>query len=319
MNKSGKGVFTKIAEDDEMPVDENGNRADIVMDGLSTISRMNLGRLYETYINAAFRDCLNKIKHNLNISPELETDKKKLKTFFNQLPANVKKEAFDFLVNLYKLVSIIQYESFMQGTAEEQIQHLYSCLLDDRIYVYYPPDNQLEGRDIIRNIENSVYRPIYGPVTYRDYYGNKVTTKKPVRVSKIYFMLLEKTGNDWSAVSSGKLQTFGVLSHITKFDKFAEPTRLQATRNVGEDEARIFSANCSPDAVAELIDRYNNPLTHKEMVNSILNAPQPSNVDVSIDRSKIEFGGAKPLQLVKHLFMCAGYRFAYANKEKEND
>jgi DNA-directed RNA polymerase beta subunit len=41
----------QIAKPEDMPVDQNGNRADIIMDPNSTVSRMNLGRVYEMYIN----------------------------------------------------------------------------------------------------------------------------------------------------------------------------------------------------------------------------------------------------------------------------
>jgi len=39
-----------------MPVDELGNRADIITDNYATISRMNLGRSYEMYLGSVSRD-----------------------------------------------------------------------------------------------------------------------------------------------------------------------------------------------------------------------------------------------------------------------
>lgn len=40
-----KGVIVDVLPDEDMPVDADGNRAEIIMDGMSTINRMNISRL----------------------------------------------------------------------------------------------------------------------------------------------------------------------------------------------------------------------------------------------------------------------------------
>ncbi len=88
-------------------------------------------------------------------------------------------------------------------------------------------------------------------------------------------MLLEKIADSWSALSSGKLQHFGVLSPMTQSEKYAYPYRNSSVRTVGETEGRVYAAYSSRLNVAEVMDRNNNTLTHREVVKSIINADHP--------------------------------------------
>jgi hypothetical protein len=188
-------------------------------------------------------------------------------------------------------------------------KHLTS-VIKDGVYLYYPPNNDPEAENIIVELER-YYRPTYGPVSYVGYSGQRVTTKNPVRIGSVYMILLEKIGDDWTAVSSGKTQHFGVLSQVTNTDKFASPTRQQAIRAWGESEVRIAVSYVGPLFVAEMLDRNNNAQTHKQILHKLLSAPQPTDVYTLVDRAAIPLGGARPLQLVKHIAECGGWKFVY--------
>ena len=184
------------------------------------------------------------------------------------------------------------------------------------IYLFLPTDNEPESMDIIRQLEKH-YRPTYGPVSYIGNSGKQVVTKNPVRIASLYIMLLEKIGDAWSAVSSGKLQAFGILSQLTKADKFSQPVRNQAVKGIGETEGRILVSYAGPLLVAELMDRNNNPTTHKEIVLNLLRAPVPTNIPNLVDRTKTPYGGAKPIQLVAHIAECGGWRHVYHSKKHQ--
>ena len=66
----GKGVIVAVWEDDWMPLDAEGNRADIIMDADSTIKRMNVGRMYEQYNNAASRSVTNAVRAMFGVASE---------------------------------------------------------------------------------------------------------------------------------------------------------------------------------------------------------------------------------------------------------
>lgn len=296
-----------------MPVDEAGNRADIVMDPYATVNRMNLGRVYELYYNAASRDVVKNILKELG-----DFDKKHPNVFIENLfySDNVKfDKLYRYLMGFYNILSPKMFKWFAEDASnEEKINHLAS-VVKDGIYLYMPTESNINHKECVLSLEK-YYKPTYGPVTYVGNSGNKVTTKVPVRIGSVFFMLLEKTGEDYSATASGKLQNFGVLAQITKNDKYTSPIRSSPVRVVGESEGRIFAAYAGQKAIAELIDRNNTPSTHKAGVMNILSSEKPTNIDKLVDREKHLYGGSKPLSMVKHVLQCAGIKFVYSENVK---
>jgi DNA-directed RNA polymerase beta subunit len=302
----GKGVICHIAEPHEMPVDEAGNRADIVIDPNARISRMNLGGLYEPYINAASRDLAKEIKSKL-FGIQVVPIGWQLKNPDQNMVAH----CWSRLMRYLQIVTPHTYQHFLQFDNKTIVSYLESIIKNGMIYLYYPPDNQAVGMDMIEQIQKE-FAPTYGPVTYTGYSGKKCTTVSNVRIGSMYIMLLEKTGDDWTAVSSGKWQNFGVLAQINNRDKYTKPTRDQAIRAWGETEIRIATAYAGPIVASEILDRNNNMLSHKQMLTSILEAKHPTNIGIAVDRSVNPLGNARPLQLVKHYAMCGGWEFSYS-------
>ena len=304
-----KGVICKIVPDADMPVDDAGNRAEIYMDPLSPWNRMNPGALAETYLNACRRDLGYEIQRTLGISSDDRDITRKLSLLEMNNPQLVDK-AWERLMGFYHIVSPEQYSWFVNGTyPQPRTVHLKS-IIQKGIFVYWPPDNTPEIADVIEQLE--IYYPsTYTSVWYRGNSGNMVRTKRNVRIGSAYILLLEKIADDWSAVSSGALQHFGVLSQVTSADKYLNPTHVQAIRANGEAEVRIMASYCGSFITACILDRNNNPITHRAINRNILTADKPTSIQFVIDRNKIPLGGSKPLQLVKHILECGGIRFAY--------
>ena len=301
----GKGVICKIEEPENMPVDEAGNRADIVLDPASTISRMNLGRLYEHYLGGVSRDVSKLIRSMVGI----DQGKASIERLYDVDQQTIS-QAYTILMKLYSLVSSKQYDFFNQQISDEQkLEHL-KDIINDGILFYYPLNNEKDSVQMISDIEQH-FKPIYGPVTYRGNSGQIRKTKNRVRIAPMYIMLLEKIADDWSSVSSARLQHFGILSPVIKSEKYGKPHRDSPTRTIGETEGRILTGYCGVEAIAEMMDRSNNPLSRRNLYWNLLNAAYPTNIENVVDRNYIQLGGSKPLQLVKHITTCAGFIPAY--------
>ena len=281
-----------------MPIDKDGNRADIVMDGNATVDRMNWGRLFEQYLNAASRDITKRIREMLGVGHYSELHESNPN--FDQ--------AWALLMDYYATCSSRMKNHFMDPQMD-RLGHL-RHVMKNGIYLYIPPENEILFPDMVRAIQKK-YPPTYGKIQYVDMAGKQVTTKEDIRVGSVYVILLEKTGDDWTAVSSGVLQHFGVLGPIPKSMKYTKPVRLQPVRAIGESEARIYVSYAGPDITADIMDRNNSAVSHGAMVDSILSADKPSNIEKGIDRSIFKLGGSKPLQIVKHVLECAGMEFIY--------
>ena len=306
----GKGVICALANPEDMPIDSNGNRAEIVMDAYSTLSRMNIGRLYEMYIQGSARDTAKIIKDTIEQS--VGTSKyaiNSVQQFYNK-DVNAFNNIYSYLLGFYNICSPKQHQFFSSlSNDSDKIEHIADCI-SKGIILYIPPNNDRETDMIVKLLEQH-YRPTYGPVSYVGLDGERVTTFDNVRIAPLYMMLLEKIGDDWASVSSGRLQHFGVLSPMTKNEKYSMPFRNSPVRTIGETEGRIFVSYCGREAVAEMMDRNNSPVTHKAVVNSILTSTHPSNIDVAVDRNIIQLGASKPLAIMNHISLCAGWKLKH--------
>lgn len=298
-----------------MPVDAAGNRADIIMDGGSIVSRMNLGRLYEHYINGAIRDVDNHIRAMLGIT---EKDpyraSKKVNDLYQKNPDLILR-AHQYALDFYEVISKPQFETYRALSTSEILEHI-TGIVSEGMICYFPSDNEYESPDIIEAIEQR-FHPVYGPVSYIGNSGNRVTTKSPVRIAPIYSMLLEKIADGASSVASARLQHFGVLSPITRSEKYSRPWHNSSVRVLGEPEAKIIAGYAGAEAIAEMMDRNNNPLTHRCIVEKLLSSNTPSNIEKAVDRSLIPLGSHKPIMLLKHFGYCAGWELVYEHEDPD--
>lgn len=331
----GKGVVCKVVDDEDMPVDAAGNRAEIVMDPAGIISRMNIGRCMELFTNGVSRDVAKRVQaavFGLDHAPTFpdaveytggattfypeykqksQRDLVKLLTQLQQANDPRIEAAMQKVIRFYEIVSPQQASWFKNGEyTKTKAEHLANIINDGICYLFLPPDNQPEGEQVVLQLERE-FPSTYGPVTYRGNSGRMVTTKDAVRIASLYIILLEKIADDWTAVSSGKTQHFGVLAQVTNADKYSQPFRAQAIRAWGEAEVRIGVAYCGSWIMAEILDRNNNPRTHQAVVRSILHAEKPTDIANAVDRKQNPYGGSKPLQLVNHLVECGGFEFQY--------
>lgn len=333
----GKGVIVEILERHQMPVDEHGNSADVIMDGGSTNSRMNLGRLQEQYMNSASRDVRRRLCQMLSVdrkTPAMLTQLEQLKGANPQLI----EEAWLYLMGYLKIISEERmYQWWQHGwyvpplglpkdwvdkpdckwdgeklvNLHPKLQYLADVLSypdPNGILLYFPPEHRVELPDIVRQCEAAPeYRPLFGPVTYIGNSGNKSKTVNNFRIGSLYFIQLEKIADDWTAVPSSKRQHFGVISQVTSWDKHSTPQRQNAIRAWGESEIRISVSFAGARVTADILDRNNSPQTARHIYYKLLRATKPTDIEEVVDRKLVPYGGNKPLQLFKHMAECGGW------------
>jgi hypothetical protein len=305
----GKGVICHVAEDHEMPVDSDGNVADMIVDPRSISARTNPGRSYEHYVNAASRDVSKNIRKFLNLDQHTPQVHSKVQDIENHNP-DLFNKTWNYLLGYYEIVSPKMYRGFLNGYSGTRAHHL-AEIVRDGVYLYLPTNNERESVEMVVMLEQS-YRPLYGPVTYVGYSGKPVTTRSYVRVASQYILLLEKTADDGMAISSGRRQHFGVLAPISNADKYSQGFREQPVRALGEAEIRIMYSYAGDECTVELLDRNNNPDTHDNMLMNILRADKPTDILNVVDRNVVPLGGSKPLNMVKHIMQCGGIEFVYS-------
>lgn len=299
---AGKGVTCRVLPDAQMPVDANGNVADIITDSSSTISRMNLSRAYHHYLGATSRDNRQRLlNHYTSLYGE---------GFSEALQSSDVAFGINYLREMYSCINPDMVEFIDSLNEEEQLNHLKECLLR-QLTIYRPTDNAISAPEMIELLEASPYKPHLGKVTYVDELGNRVTTVDDVRIGNMTFMLLEKIATDYSAVSSARVNSFNFPIKGSNADKYKYPHNLTPTTTLGETEVRILTAFANPVMVAEMIDLALNPVSHKLLVKSVLESEKPYDVSKDIDRSVVDYGQTKSLLLLKHIFNASGFDYQY--------
>lgn len=286
-----KGVVVAIWPDDRMPVDKWGNRADIIVADISTIARMNTGRVIEQYIKAS-----NDYVHR-NILQMRDRD----------VPI---KEQWEFLTRHYQTISpkMMDIVNRVKLNPTSHLNHV----AKHGISLYTPTDTPVSYSEVIYLLDK-FYPDMIGPVTYKDENGRTMVTKSDVLIGKTYMLMLEKTGNTVAGVAAGRLQHFGILARLTKEDKYSYPGKPQSVKIIGETEARAIAAYVGGPEIADLLGQSNDPVVMKEEIRSIIMAENPAFIQRTVDRSKFPMGNARIHVLGNHILECYGVRFVRRN------
>lgn len=311
----GKGVIAQVVDDEDMPIDDFGNRADVMTFDGSTVNRQNDARDHSACIGAAGRDIIRYIRkhYGLDTHAELEQDEVE-DVVYNAKNAKLGREMFDYLMGFYKLVAPTGEYKYLNKpeviTKGRHLKHLVCVILDGNepygLFLRMRSDQGLDMGEVIHTIAHGPYRPNMSPIWYRDHAGKMTRTVGEFLIGPNPYMTLEKTAADGSGVSSGKTNHFGVTAKLTNADKHSTPARETNTRSTGEAEARGEAKAVGPGVVADVMEMNNNPATHKEVAIAILDSPTPTNIDRVIDRRVFRAVGHRPANFVRHHFVCSG-------------
>lgn len=291
-----KVVIVDVWDDDKMPREilpdgSYGQVVDIIQDPDGTNRRMNFSRLFQQYFNASQVATTRRMREIL-----------KPRTQAAYL------EAYQYLLGWFDIV-VPRYAAIIREEYDSK-PHMFveSVDMEDGFRYWLPTDHNRVYVDVVRELKEK-YPAHIGPVEYFGMSQQKVRTEVPVLVGGIYLMLLEKIGNTQTAVSSGKVQHYGVLAKVSALDKYTMPGRQSPGRIIGETEARLIAAFCGGNVVSELFDQTNNIAAHRFICESILRADTPTNIPAAIDRTLVPWNGGRALCLVKHFLECQGSRF----------
>lgn len=314
-----KSVVVEVVDDADMPVDENGVVADVVVDPNSRWNRMTPASPTEMGISAAGRDLGKRIQSwfGWDMNARLSWDEVASRVWDSSYNGVVN-DAWNELLDFYKAVVPFQYDDMTDPEYQAHFpdfmrNHVANVLHDHHmgLDLFFPPNNPIHIPTALREIQKR-WPPFITPVRFRGRDGKMKVSKESMLIAPSYYIVLEKTAEDgWMASSSSKRQVYGTTARLSNHDKYSSPGRINPVRS-GESEHRLLAATVGGEAVADKADFSNNPTAHKHGLRTILTADKPTNIDRVIDRNVIPVGGHRPLSYLRHLFECSG-------KELTND
>lgn len=307
-----KAVIGMVVPDKDMPINEFGQRVDVMMSPDSPLNRQNNGSLYEPYFNQVTREHLTEIRTKLDYTEEDKPSPKEVEDDMAKSPV-LYDEIWERLIHLYSILSPAMFENYSSPKFDDpklRALHLSWKLKFPCIHILSPTNNMTAWRWAYNECEKH-FKPRVGCVTYKGYSGEYVTSKKPIEMGHKYFMLLEKISDDWIAVPTAKVQHMELLGQVTSSDKHSKPAKMQAVKALSEAELRIVLSTCGGQVAVDLLSRNNSLADHREFCYAILDSPTPTNIYRAIDRKAVPLGNNRALQLFKHILACNGYGFRW--------
>ena len=291
-----------------MPVSKDGTiRADCIMDPISVVSRMNIGRYYDIYLSGCSRKARSIIRNILLKYDDIMT-----------APEKAVLEAWGHIVQFLSYFGTEQYETYKTLTwsnNEREIREIVQETVDKELFVYYKVSSKRKPIEIVDEISNSPYAAVKDQI-WIDKDGIPTLTKEPALIAPNYMILVCKTADNYLSVASAKVNHYGLPINIGTSERNRFPYRASPTKNMSETDMRIYVGYPGRLAAAELKDRANSITSHEEIYKNILLADQPTNIDEVIDRNKFNFGGDESLKLIDRILNAGGIELSYEHSDR---
>jgi len=254
--EGGKGTISAIKPDDEMPVDEQGFRADICIDPMAVIKRTNISQLFEQFINRT----LKLTSMRLAAVPDMDTKFNMIHEILNDINPN--------------FAALVKGVCMDMNVRKKYVEYCEK----NTIKVNISPTLNTIGSDLVLNL-NEKYKADASRVSFviEDEKGNKkrITTKNPVMIGSKFIMLLYKYPK---AAASG----FGFISQyhvpIKSNRKHIYPISRTPVR-FGEDEFRIMAGSIGTETACRMRSMLGTSDAGREaLMQAILKAKYPSRI-----------------------------------------
>lgn len=286
-----KGIIVEVRDDELMPIDENGLRADVIIDPLGIPSRMNLGNPYEGYLTANTKVVAKKARELLNSNVDIE-------------------EIDEYVYGYLKLFSEEIAKTYYNASLEERLHYI-----KEDFRVLLTISNKRIPYIIANDIMNSKYAMSVNKFWIFDN-GEKKLVKSPIGMQTNYIILLYKIGDDWLASPSTYVNMLGIPVAASKKRKSIIPVNHTPVK-YSIAEGRMYPAFLGKEAMLELRDRAVNPKSQRLVAREILHSEKPMDIDRIIDRDRHPFGGDIPLLAMKRLFNTFGEDIVYEREYKD--
>lgn len=193
-NRHGnKGVISKIVPHDMMPKFSNGETAEVVINPLGIISRMNMGQVFELHLAQSVKDLTNLIKSKFD-GGENENSIKEFILNYIKIIDNTDDK--NYTLQMTKFLSEVPVEAIVRNL--------------DRFYIIQPPYESVTWDKLVEALNYTgtkmlydCYDPIAGKnVPIRNVNGFESNIMNPIAFGDMYFIKMNHISRDKIAARS---------------------------------------------------------------------------------------------------------------------
>ncbi len=257
-----KGVVGTITPKQDMPVNQYGIHADVVLSPQGVFGRLNVGQWTETSLTFLAD----------NICRELKT---------NDIPYVVGMPVLLEFVNDVNPKQAVDINNFYTSCDEAHREQMYSEILTSGLKIHQAPFWDNCGFDELRILYAKYRYPRY-TFTYK---GQPIIRR--LTMGKKYMMVLKQTPESkYSARGLGMQSALGHPSKSIKFKKYELPWSNTPIR-IGEMELMGLCMCNEPTEIATWLSTYANSLANREkFVTDIIQAYDPFNITISVPEKR---------------------------------
>lgn len=290
-----KSVIMKVLPDKCAPVDDHGNRAEMLVGNTPGFRRQIFNSFMELDVNFV----------NIHIYP-------KIMAAYN---SGDMKTAWDIAFKFYDTVSPQFGEMVASLNPEERQAHLDHIASDPNEFsVLGNPTDDTVGIKVIERLA-AAYPDIQPtPVTYENEFGEIIRTRHPIVISSVYYIMLDKFGDDISCQSTPKLNIFGLPTSLSKNERARDFYRATLNRNVGETEGRLYVNQKGGAAAVRALALANSADLLEESVKRLIRCDNPFTIERLVLPGEEQKNHS--LQVIGNMLSDFGI---VLRKEREND
>ena len=318
---SAKSVFVKIEETENMPVDAYGRRADLVVSKEAGTNRNIVGRDHAMLVVDCIHTCTEMLLAMINRTT-LVPSFMDAKRIIRRLDPSIRQEMLTTVQELYMLINKAQAAALdMHINNTEEIDLLLADAINRGLSLLLPLDVVAAGNNLdsdhampvgplgitVPLLNSRFYRPAT-KINYVLFNGNQITTEHAMKISPVYYRLLDKLGQTFNVSYTSNRQVRNLTAMPSKRQKQLDVVSHAATKMVGNDEAIVLGAvlgkECTAKYIRDLADpTYNAVATVKAIQTG---AAYP---DISV--TEVPVGQNPSLALIKHVFHALGVDLYY--------
>jgi DNA-directed RNA polymerase beta subunit len=223
-----KGTISLIIPDEEMPTTEDGKRAEIVLNPLGILNRLNLAQIQEQYLNFMADRLIDHLKTMRD--PLEQADE------FLSFMKLINKEQYDFLDMEYIILNRSKKEDFVND------------IIENGIYIHQSP--------FFNNTSMDQFEKIFKQKPYLVEKYKFVNIEKPMVMADLYFIRLKHESSNKASARSTALNNIKYLPSKSTLKKEKKVILSQTPIRLGEMEVTNLMIPKRGDLVEKLLKTY---------------------------------------------------------------
>jgi DNA-directed RNA polymerase beta subunit len=254
-----KGTVSMIIPDESMPVTEDGIRADIILNPLGILNRLNLAQIQEQFLNFMGDRLIERMR-------SLENNSDRADELFSFLKL-VNKEQYEFFESEYIMMN-------SRSKKEEFIEEI----MRDGIYIHQTP--------FFKNATMEDFEKIFKAKPYLVERYNFVNIEKPMVMGDLYFIRLKHESSNKASARSTALNNIKYLPSKSTLKKEKKVLLSQTPIRLGEMEVTNLLIPKRGDLVEKLLKTYSTSEDDRNnLITDLLMDSNPLQMETSLGRA----------------------------------